>query len=114
MYTKKCIICDKSFEAKVDHKITCSTECRKVHQKQISLNHYYKDKEKFDGKCLFCKNEIKDSSGQARYCSVTCKNKAKYERTEFHKICKSCNKEFITKENRTEYCSSRCNRFNLS
>lgn len=108
MYAKECIICNKSFEARIDHKITCSSECRKIHQKQISLSHYYKDKEKFDGKCLFCKDEIKDLSGQARYCSLICKNKAKYERAEFHKICKSCNKEFTTKENRSEHCSSKC------
>lgn len=108
MYEKKCTICHKTFKAKVEHKITCSIECRKIHQKQISVNHYYKNKEKFNGKCLFCSNEIVNLSGQARYCSNICKNKAKYDRAEFHKICKSCGKEFVTKENRSEHCSSKC------
>lgn len=107
-YNKKCIVCSVEFLAKVDHKITCSEECRKKYLKQYHKNLYIEKFGEFDKKCLNCKVELIDKSAQTRYCSKTCENKLRWKKAEFNNVCEYCKTEFIAKEKDIKCCSLKC------
>ena len=107
-YNKQCVVCNKEFIAKVDHKIACSTECRKIHTKQYNRKLYIEKYGEFSGLCLNCNSKIKDKANSARYCSKTCENKLKWKNAEFKCICEYCSKEFIAKESDYKCCSIEC------
>lgn len=116
-YTKICIVCNNEFKARIDHKITCSDECRKIYSKKYHENLYYSNNQKFDGKCKFCQNDIPnfEQNKKLRYCSKHCESKFNYKNQKIiTKVCILCNKEFSTNNKKVKVCSAECKHKNLS
>jgi hypothetical protein len=73
MYINKCVVCGKEFEAKVLHKVTCSIECRKIHQSNKSYNFYKNKKENgFEKVCETCGSIFTSEREESKYCSRQC------------------------------------------
>jgi len=113
MYQKKCVICNKDFEARVPHKITCSAKCRKKHQANLSYNFYLNKKENGIEKiCLTCGIVFHSEREEAKYCSLQCNRSGSNFKKERKIIfCLNCNKEVeVLKDNprNTRFCCIGC------
>lgn len=110
MYSKQCIICDNNFESRIDHKITCSNECRKKHQKEAQMKWRLNGKDSFNGNCLNCSNQIEDfeQNRRKRYCSEKCKNQFEYNNLKLENVCQTCCNKFESKRKSTKFCSKEC------
>lgn len=113
MYTNKCIICEREFESKIPHKITCSVECRKRNQANASYKNYKNKKDNGIIKiCETCGKEFHTEREESRFCTRKCNNTGSQFKKERKIIyCLNCNKEIeIIKENpkNTRFCCIGC------
>lgn len=87
-----CEKCNENFKGKIGQKF-CSKKCSKN-------SRLYKHK------CIICENEFSDKTYHSKYCSQSCKVKAR--KNKYKVICKNCNKEFNTNNENQQFCSRPC------
>ena len=71
MYERTCVICGKKFMAAREIRLTCSYECKKVRDKQVTQAHHVKRLEE-ERTCPICGTKFR-SSGVQVYCSNECR-----------------------------------------
>ena len=111
-YNINCTICTKQFDSKIQHKKTCSVGCRKILTEGNRHRFYYKDREKHNGLCEWCKNVIENRRSNSRYCSKECSKHKQYDILEYENTCINCNKQYTSKNKKSKFCSISCSNTN--
>ena len=123
---KKCAVCGKIFEAKSTTAIVCSTECRKIREKQMSGQ--WREEHKKEKVCKWCGKTFIPKNKES-FCSDDCKRansiQKNHEVAERRKkiggmpgakLCPECGKvfyptkEWVYKRGEKVFCSWTCYR----